>query len=252
MFGYFFSTMNKSHISTLLIALAVVISAYILAGAYRNRNKGNDTISVTGLGSKDFTSDLIVWSGSFHKKNLDLKMAYAELDAAREVVKSYLVAKGIGADKLIFSAIDIEQQYDNRYDDDGNQVSSIFTGYRLQQSVQIESNEVEKVEEISRNVTELINSGIEFYSNSPNYYYTKLAELKIEMIAEATKDANVRAQKIAENAGGSLGVLKSADMGVFQIVGQNSSEDYSWGGSFNTSSKNKTASITVNLQYESH
>jgi hypothetical protein len=179
-------------------------------------------------------------------------MAYAELDAAREVVKSYLVAKGIGADKLIFSAIDIEQQYDNRYDDDGNQVSSIFTGYRLQQSVQIESNEVEKVEEISRNVTELINSGIEFYSNSPNYYYTKLAELKIEMIAEATKDANVRAQKIAENAGGSLGVLKSADMGVFQIVGQNSAEDYSWGGSFNTSSKNKTASITVNLQYESH
>lgn len=71
------------------------------------------------------------------------------------------------------------------------------------------------------------------------------------MIAEATKDANVRAQQIAENAGGSLGNLKSADMGVFQIVGQNSSEDYSWGGSFNTSSKNKTASITVNLQYES-
>ena len=244
--------MNKANLSSVIIALAVIGSAYLISAAYRDRNKGNDSISVTGLGSKDFTSDLIVWSGSFHKKNLDLKMAYAELDAAREVVKNYLVAKGIGADKLIFSAIDIEQQYDNRYDDDGNQVSSIFTGYRLQQSVQIESNEVEKVEEISRNVTELINSGIEFYSNSPNYYYTKLAELKIEMIAEATKDANVRAQKIAENAGGSLGVLKSADMGVFQIVGQNSAEDYSWGGSFNTSSKNKTASITVNLQYESH
>lgn len=243
--------MNKSHISTLLIALAVVTSAYILAGAYRNRNKGNDTISVTGLGSKDFTSDLIVWSGSFHKKNLDLKMAYSELDAAREVVKGYLEGKGIGSDKLIFSAIDIEQQFDNRYDDQGNQISSIFNGYRLQQSVQIESSEVEKVEEISRNVTELINSGIEFYSNAPNYYYTKLSELKIEMIAEATKDANVRAKQIAENAGGSLGNLKSADMGVFQIVGQNSSEDYSWGGSFNTSSKDKTASITVNLQYES-
>jgi hypothetical protein len=244
--------MNKTHISTLIIALAVVCSAYILSNAYKNRNKSNDTISVTGLGSKDFTSDLIVWSGSFHKKNLDLKMAYAELDAAREVVKSYLTGKGIGSNQLIFSAIDIEQQFDNRYDDEGNQVSSVFTGYRLQQNVQIESNEVEKVEEISRNVTELINSGIEFYSNSPNYYYTKLAELKIEMIAEATKDANLRAEKIAENAGGKLGSLKSADMGVFQIVGQNSSEDYSWGGSFNTSSKNKTASITVNLQYESH
>jgi hypothetical protein len=244
--------MNKSYLSTLFIAIAVLGAAYMLSSAYKNRNKGNDTISVTGLGSKDFTSDLIVWNGSFHKKNVDLKLAYSELDAARDVVKSYLIGKGIPGDKLIFSAIDIEKQFDYQYDDNGNQTNSIFTGFRLQQSVQIESNEVEKVEEISRNVTELINSGIEFYSNAPNYYYTKLAELKIEMIAEATKDANVRAQRIAENAGGSLGSLKSADMGVFQIVGQNSSEDYSWGGSFNTSSKNKTASITVNLQYEAN
>ncbi len=243
--------MNKTHYSTLFIALAVLGSSFILADAYRNRNRGNDTISVTGLGSKDFTSDLIVWSGSFHKKNLDLKMAYAELGAAREVVQTYLISKGMTTDKLIFSAIDIEQQFDNQYDDEGNQISSVFTGYRLQQSVQIESNEVEKVEELSRNVTELINSGIEFYSNAPNYYYTKLAELKIEMIAEATKDAQLRAQKIAENAGGGLGTLKSADMGVVQIVGQNAAEDYSWGGSFNTTSKNKTASITVNLKYES-
>jgi hypothetical protein len=116
--------------------------------------------------------------------------------------------------------------------------------------VQIESNEVDKVEEISRQVSELINSGIELYSDKPQYYYTKLAELKIQMIAEATKDANNRAARIAENAGSSLGDLKNASMGVFQIVAQNSSEEYSWGGAFNTSSKRKTANITVDLEYE--
>jgi hypothetical protein len=232
------------------IAISVVLSAYLLADAYRNRNESSDVISVTGLGSKDFTSDLIVWSGSFHKMNTDLRIAYSELDIAREVIKSYLTEKGIPQEGIIFSAIDIEQQFDSRYDENGNQLSSVFKGYRLQQNVQIESEQVEKVEEVSRNITELINSGIEFYSNKPSYYYTKLAELKIEMIAEATKDASIRAQKIAENAGGSLGELKSADMGVIQIVGQNSSDDYSWGGSFNTTSKNKTASITVNLQYQ--
>jgi len=241
----------KSHLSSIITAAAVVVAAFILGSAYQNRYHHSDVISVTGLGSKDFTSDLIVWSGSFHKKSIDLKQAYSELDAARETIKSYMVSNGVPADQLIFSAIDIEQQFDNRYDDSGNLVASIFTGYRLQQSVQVESSEVDKVEEISRRVTELINSGIEFYSNSPNYYYTKLAELKIEMIAEATKDAQIRAAKIAENAGGSLGDLKKADMGVFQIVGQNSSEDYSWGGSFNTTSKNKTANITVNLEYQS-
>jgi hypothetical protein len=233
------------------IALSVVLSAYLLADAFRNRNESSNVISVTGLGSKDFASDLIVWSGSFHKMNAELRIAYSELDAAREVIKGYLVQKGIPSEEIIFSAIDIEQQFDTRYDENGNQLSSVFKGYRLQQSVQIESRQVELVEGVSRNVTELINSGIEFYSNKPSYYYTRLAELKIEMIAEATKDASIRAQKIAENAGGSLGDLKSADMGVIQIVGQNSSDDYSWGGSLNTTSKNKTASITVNLQYQS-
>ena len=233
------------------IALSVVLSAYLLADAFRNRNESSNVISVTGLGSKDFASDLIVWSGSFHKMNPELRIAYSELDAAREVIKGYLVQKGIPSEEIIFSAIDIEQQFDTRYDENGNQLSSEFKGYRLQQNLQIESRQVELVEGVSRNVTELINSGIEFYSNKPSYYYTRLAELKIEMIAEATKDASLRAQKIAENAGGFLGDLKSADMGVIQIVGQNSSDDYSWGGSFNTTSKNKTASITVNLQYQS-
>ena len=59
-----------------------------------------------------------------------------------------------------------------------------------------------------------------------------------------------RAMTIVKNGGSSLGDLKNADMGVFQITGQNSSEDYSWGGSFNTSSKKKTASVTIRLKYD--
>jgi hypothetical protein len=106
------------------------------------------------------------------------------------------------------------------------------------------------IEGISREVSQLINQGVEFYSHTPEYYYTKLAALKVEMIAEATKDAKTRAAKIAENAGSGVGRLKTAEMGVFQIVAQNSSEGYSWGGSFNTTAKRKTASITVKLDYE--
>lgn len=107
-----------------------------------------------------------------------------------------------------------------------------------------------QVEGISREVTELINLGVELNSYAPEYYYTKMAELKLEMIAEATKDAKARAEKIAENAGAKLGKLKKSDMGVFQIIAQNSSEDFSWGGSFNTSSKKKEANITMKLVYQ--
>ena len=70
------------------------------------------------------------------------------------------------------------------------------------------------------------------------------------MISKATEDARVRAEQIATNAGSRLGDLRSASMGVFQITGQNSDEEYSWGGTFNTSDRDKTASITVKLVYE--
>ena len=77
-----------------------------------------------------------------------------------------------------------------------------------------------------------------------------VSELKIKMIEQATKDAKNRAETIAKNGGGSLGDLTKANMGVFQITAENSSDEYSWGGSFNTSSKRKTASITMRLNYE--
>lgn len=107
-----------------------------------------------------------------------------------------------------------------------------------------------KIENLSRTVTEIINKGIELTSSQPMYFYTKLADVKQQMIADATKDASERAKKIAENAGSSLGSLKKASMGVIQITAPNSGEDYSWGGAFNTSSKEKEASITIKLEYQ--
>ena len=120
----------------------------------------------------------------------------------------------------------------------------------MTQSVQIESNKVEKIEKISREVTELLNEGVNFYSEAPRYYYTRLADLKIEMISKATEDARIRAEKIAAYSNGKLGALQAANMGIFKITGQNSDENYSLGGTFNTSSKDKTASITMKLVYK--
>jgi hypothetical protein len=240
----------KTNINPTIIAVSVIISAFLFSNAFQNRNQHNDTISVTGSGSKNFVSDLIVWRGSFSKKSLILKEAYAALDSDREIIKKYLVSKGLQESDLVFSAVAINKDFETTYDANENIRQQLFTGFTLTQNVQVESKAVDKVEAISREVTELINSGVEFYSNPPEYYYTKMAALKIEMIAEATKDANARAKSIAENADSDLGKLKKSEMGVFQIIAQNSSEDYSWGGSFNTSAKKKSANITVKLMYQ--
>jgi len=240
----------KNYITATIIGISLITCTVLLTNAYKKRNNTNDTISVTGLGSSDFVSDLIVWNSSFSKKNYNLKDAYTELEMDRKAIKDYLISKGVQESEIIFSSVSINKEFTTIMDSNYNTRTETFTGYNLTQSVQVESKEVTKVENISREVTELINSGVELYSSSPEYYYTKLSELKLKMVAEATKDAKLRAENIADNAGSNLGDLKKSEMGVFQIVAQNSSEDYSWGGSFNTSSKNKTATITIKLVYK--
>ncbi|MBK9453382.1 MAG: SIMPL domain-containing protein [Bacteroidetes bacterium] len=238
----------KQHLNSLIIALTAIIVCVIATQAYKNRNNKTETINVTGLGSKDFKSDLIVWSASFDVSNLDLKAASTTLDAHREIVRKFIGDQGVDSKELIFSAVDMSKQFHTWTDDKGNEHSE-FQGYRLSQNVEVSSKDVEKVEKLSREVTQLINEGVEISSYPPAYYYTKLAELKIEMVAAATEDARTRAEKIAEKAGSSLGKLQNAQMGVFQIVAQNSNDDYGWGGSFDTSSKMKTANITMKLVF---
>lgn len=240
----------KNHINTILISISVVIAGYLLASGYKNRAKVSQAISVTGSGEENFTSDLIVWRASFSKKDMILKQAYADLNADQKAIRQYLTSKGVKSDEIVFEAVDIQKDFYYDYDVNGQLRSTIFNGYILSQRLKIQSKNVDIVENISREVTELIDAGIELNSFSPEYYYTKLAQLKIKMIEAATKDAKNRADKIAINAGGTLGSLKNADMGVFQITGENSQEEFSWGGNYNTSSKKKTANITIRLKYE--
>lgn len=239
----------KPYIKTTIISLASLVGVLILTGAYKYKYKANETITVTGLAERDFASDQIVWTGNYSRKTMELRTAYAQLKNDEQTIRKYLAGKGVQEKELVFSAVSIDKEFNTRYDSEGRQLGTDFTGYNLKQSVTVDSRDIEKVEKISREVTELIESGIEFNSSNPSYYYTKLSELKIDLLAKASADAQERALTIAKNSGSSLGKIKKAAMGVFQITGQNSNEDYSFGGAFNTSSRNKTASITIRIDY---
>lgn len=239
----------KNNIPSILIAIAIISFAIIAGNAFKYKYKTADKIIVTGLAEKDFMSDLIVWSGNYSRSSMDLKTAYALLKQDENNIKTYLKNKGLSEQELVFSSIDITKNFSNKYDESGRVIDNVFNGYILKQDVKVESKNIEKVEAISRQITELIEQGIEFNSPAPSYYYSKLSELKIDLLAKASEDAKNRAESIAKNAGSRLGDLKTASMGVFQITGRNSNEDYSYGGVLNTSSKIKTASITLKTEY---
>ena len=96
---------------------------------------------------------------------------------------------------------------------------------------------MERVETISREISSLIAQGVSIEAYAPDYYYTKLDDVKMGLIETASADARMRAEKIAVNAGTKIGRVASARMGVFQITGANTNEEFSAGGSFNTSSR---------------
>ncbi|MCB7480800.1 SIMPL domain-containing protein [Christiangramia sediminis] len=237
------------YLSAVIFSIAIVLAAWFLGDSYVSRANPDGVISVTGSGSENFDSDLIVWEGRFSRMNPNLEQAYNQLNRDKEIVRNYLMEQGIKSENIVFNSVQTNEQRENQYQN-GNFTGSIFMGYELIQPVKIESSEVELIEGVSREITELLNKGVQFNSSPPRYYYTKIADLKIEMISKATEDARLRAEKIAANSGEKLGDLKSANMGVFQITGQNSGEDYSWSGAYNTADKNKTASITMRLEYE--
>lgn len=259
------SDLNKNlslTVTAVIIAVAMIICTLIASDAVNNFTKSKNNITVTGAAKKQITSDLIVWKGVFSVQSAQLPEAYTKLSQDLGKIKSYLGQKGIPEKDIVVSSINTMEIRRNPeksmspYDYEimlkklgaSGMASNIVEGYRLTQSVEIKSGDVDKIEGISRSSTELINQGVQFQSEPPRYFYTKLNDLKIDMLAEASKDARRRAEMLVENSGSKIGGLRSSKMGVFQITQPFSNEvsDY---GINDTSSKEKEITSVVNAEF---
>lgn len=231
------------------IAIATIVSSVILSGGFLKVMKfTREQISVTGSATKEIRSDYIVWKGDFSRRETDLKTAYASLRSDLDKVKAYLTSKGIKDDELTICQVATETVY--KKNEKGNDTNDI-QGYRLNQGVEIRSNDVGKIDKVAREVTELIDQGIELTSPAPEYFYTKLDELKVEMLAKATENAKQRAESMVKATGNRIGFMRSARMGVFQITPVTSTDVSDWGVNDTTSLDKKVmAVVTVSFAIE--
>ena len=233
----------------LIIGAAIILSAALLAQAYTYKFRAQHTIIVTGLGETEFSSDKIVWSAMLTAEAPTASAGYAQIEESKRKVAAYLAAKGLPESAVVYGFVSTDKQYVPNYTANGNWAGQRFVGYELRQRVVIESEDVPLVEQISREISSLIAQGVAIEAYAPDYYYTKLDDVKMGLIETASADARLRAEKIAANAGAKLGSVVTARMGVFQITGANSNEEFSAGGSFNTSSRQKKARITMRIEY---
>lgn len=246
--------LQKNSYTTLAIILSVgfIIGAFILSSTWRKVASSNVTIAVTGSASKQIKSDLGIWEGSFANESASMTDAYAKLQESNIKVKNYLISFGFPEDKIIFSSINTRSLYESKSKNDmfgtGDVTTGKVIGYSLSQNVSVESQDVDKIDKLSRTVTELINQGIAINSESPKFLYTKLSDLKIEMIGLASQDAKVRAEQIAKATGNSVGDVRSSKTGVIQINAKNSTEVSDYGVN-DVSSLEKTITAVVNVSF---
>jgi hypothetical protein len=229
----------------LILAIGLVVASAIIGWSYSKSKKGDEAITVTGSAKKRIKSDLIVWSASVTSQSAQIKDAYQQLANDVPKVKKFLMDKGIPEAQITISSVVPVKEREK--DSEGAETGKV-TGYSLRQTVEVKSNEVEKVSQIAREATELINQGIFIESSAPQFIYTKLGDLKIEMLAEAAKDAKARAEQIANSTGNSIGTVRSAKMGVMQITAADSNEvsDY---GMNDTTALEKDITAVVNVSF---
>ena len=231
------------------IAVATIVSSMILSGGVLKVMKfTREQINVTGSATKQITSDYIIWQGTFARRDTNLKKAYTILKEDLEKIKSYLASKGVVDKELTVSSVTTNTVY--KKNDKGNDTNDIQY-YLLCQTVEIRSNDVAKITDVSREVTELIDQGIELDSRAPDYFYTKLDELKLEMLAKASENAKSRAENMVRAAGNKIGFMRSAKMGVFQITPATSTDVSDCGVNDTTSLDKKVmAVVTVSFAIE--
>jgi len=237
-------------IPAVILGLSLIIVAIVVCYTLFDIKGANNIISVTGSTQKQITSDIAKWRSSFTRTTeaSNINAGYTQMKTDLDSILNYLHEKGITDQEITIDPIVIIPFSDN---DSGKYYYGAGkpTGYTLTQNITITSNDINKTTNAAQNSGILINQGIVFSSQPVEYYYSKLAELRVEMLGLATNDAKLRAQKIAQQAGTEIGDLKSASMGVFQITAPYSTEvsDY---GMYDTSTIDKQITAIVKASFE--
>jgi hypothetical protein len=237
---------NQYLIPALILGISFLLGVIVFSTTWKANQSANQTITVTGSAKKEIVSDLGILRGTISVQSGSAEASYRELKSQLPILISYLERNGFSKDKIEFFTISNYPVYE--INSMGYQTSNII-GYVYSQRIAIQSQDVNKIKQLSLDIASIIEKGVNFSIEMPEYHYTKMADLKIEIQAAAAKDAMIRAQKIAEATGRDLGAMRSARMGVIQITPRLSNQisDY---GINDLSSIEKEITAVVNASFE--
>jgi hypothetical protein len=200
-----------------LIGLGVASAGFLAGDALVKSRLGLRNVTVKGLSEREVKADLGFWPVRFVATGPSLEVARAKLETSEAAVKNFLRAKGFADTDMSVQNIQVEDRMAG-YNAQGTPEDTRFV---LTEDILVRSIEVQKLADASRSIGDLLRSGVVFssdaYNAGPSYVFTKVADLKGEMLAEATKRAREAAEKFAQESGAKVGDIQTANQGIFEI-----------------------------------
>ncbi len=231
-----------SSLNVKFLGVCFIVGLMIL-GLFLVKSRDEDkTLRIVGYANKQFVSDLVKWNLTVQKTSNPggLSAAYRSLSADVSAFRQFLIEKGIPAKEISIQPVNSSPMYDNY---------GAITSYSLTQNLFIITNQIENIEKQALNPDFFADKGLLLQMSNLSYLYTKLPELKKELLAAATTDALARAREVSSAAKVRLGKMREARGGVFQIT-EPYSTDVSDYGIYNTSTRDKSISVTLSAVFE--
>lgn len=232
----------------LFMASGLIVSTTLLTRTWL-KVADAESITVTGSARRNVSSDLIVWRGSLTVESPTLLAAQALLAQQETSAREFLIRQGVTNAQFHPIAIQRIQLRTGKQAAEGDtETESSTTRFRLSRAIEVRSGDIDTVLGMDSKTSLLINQGIEFTATTPEFIWTKAGEAKIEMLADAARDARARAEQIVSQGGRAISRMRSAKMGVFQVTPLYSTQN-TWDGMNDTTSREKTVTAVVNASY---
>jgi len=226
-----------------LLGASLILSTMIGAYTFYRVRSFDNALTVTGSAKQAVTADTVKWIANFNRtvELGSMKTGYEQMEKDLSIVKKYYIGKGLAEDKFVISPVFMDEVWDPNNRGEAKR-------YVLRRTIEVRSTEVKKIAELAGNSSELINAGVIFSTQSLEYLYSKLPELRVSLLSAALADAKARASEIAKADSKKVGNLKSASSGVVQVLSKDSIEvsDY---GAYDTSNMEKEVMVTVKASF---
>lgn len=206
----------------IFLAAGLSLAGYFIGQTLYNSKVALNTAESKGLAERRVRADQANWQLIFRvsgKEKNKIPELYAEAEKRQQIIVSLLKENGFDAGEIKNGVID----YSHEEYRDENQVL-VDQKHTLVGSIHVETNKVKLVEKVRSSVNKLIAQGIDIDNRAPSYRFTKLNDIKPELLREATKNARLAANEFAINAGVNVGGIRSARQGNFYI--RDAGEDY--------------------------